>query len=109
MDKRSLKRKIEGIIKELIKDGKADLFGEIKIEIVDIDTLALVKGNKIYFSVKVKDLPDRALKYIIAHELAHLIVKKHTAKFWEIVKNLYPDYEKGKDELNKILNSKTFV
>jgi len=41
------------------------------------------------------------MKYIIAHELAHLIVKRHTKKFWEIVKRIYPRYERGKDELQK--------
>jgi len=39
-----------------------------------------------------------------AFELAHLVVKKHTSKFWEIVKQIYPKYEKGKKELSKRFN-----
>jgi predicted metal-dependent hydrolase len=37
------------------------------------------------------------LRYIIAHELAHIAVKRHTWRFWKIVGIIYPEYEKGKE------------
>ena len=43
------------------------------------------------------------LKYVIAHELAHLVVKRHAFKFWEVVRNMCPDYEKGMNKLSEIL------
>jgi predicted metal-dependent hydrolase len=34
--------------------------------------------------------------------LAHLVVKKHTWRFWKIVRIIYPEYEKGEEELLRI-------
>ena len=46
-------------------------------------------------------LPKEALRYIIAHEIAHTFTKKHTKRFWKIVETIYPNYEKGKEILMK--------
>ena len=103
MDKEALKERIEKIINELIENGNVEIFGRIDIDILDIDDLALVKGNKIYFSYKVGKLSDKALRYVVAHELAHLKFKRHSEKFWEIVRNICPSYEEGLKDLNRFL------
>jgi predicted metal-dependent hydrolase len=36
--------------------------------------------------------PAKVLDYIVVHELAHLIVPDHSAKFWNEVDKLLPDY-----------------
>lgn len=36
-------------------------------------------------------LPERIVKYIIFHETAHSMEKRHSAKFWEIIRREYPD------------------
>jgi predicted metal-dependent hydrolase len=96
---REFQRRVKGILKELTEDNGMELYGNLKVEVADMDTLALLKGNKIYINVETRRYPKFVLKYIIAHELAHLIVKRHTKKFWEIVKRIYPEYEKGREEL----------
>ena len=73
-----------------------------------MDTLALIKGNKIYVKISTQRYPKYILKYIIAHELAHLFVKRHSRKFWEIVRLIYPQYEKAKDELIERITCKEF-
>ena len=52
---------------------------------------------------KARRSPEFVLQYIIAHELAHLAVKRHTWRFWKVVGIIYPEYEKGKEELLKIV------
>jgi|GEM_PF-110056 len=102
MDREKIKNRIEKIIQELVDGKNFEIVGELTIDVLEIDDLALIKGNKIYFSEKVSLLSDEALKYVIAHELAHLAVKRHTDKFWEILKNLYPDFERGKREVEEL-------
>jgi len=107
MDKQRNKEKVENnfanrikaLLKELIERNEVELFGNLEVEIVNMDTPALIKGNKIYVNINAEKYPNYILKYILAHELAHLLVKRHTKKFWEIVKRIYPQYEKGKNEL----------
>jgi predicted metal-dependent hydrolase len=103
---REFQRRVEGILKELTEDNGMEVYGNIKVEVANMDTLALLKGSKIYINVEARRYPKFVLKYIIAHELAHLIVKRHTKKFWEIVKRIYPGYERGREELLKIVRAR---
>jgi hypothetical protein len=65
--------------------------------------IAFLEGNTIYVNIKARRYPEFVLRYIIAHELAHLAVKRHTWRFWKIVGIIYPEYERGKEELMKIV------
>lgn len=94
-------QRIEKILRELLEKNGIEIFGNLKIEVANMDTLALIKRNKIYVNVEAMKYPKYFLKYIIAHELAHLVVKGHTKRFWEIVKRVYPQYEKGRERLQK--------
>jgi len=84
-----------------IKNGKRiEIFGNLDFEIVEkIDKkkqrIAKIKGNKILVKLNAVALPKSALKYMIVHEIAHAFTKRHSEKFWKIVKVMYPDYEKG--------------
>jgi len=93
------RHKIGEILDELLNNNGVEIFGNLKIEITSMDALAIVKGNKIYLNGNARKYPKYILKYIMAHELAHLVVKRHTRKFWETVKHIYPQYERGKREL----------
>jgi predicted metal-dependent hydrolase len=51
------------------------------------------KGN-LNFSWRLILAPLEAVDYVVAHELAHLEVKNHSHRFWDKVREIYPDYEK---------------
>lgn len=40
--------------------------------------------------------PEQVLAYVVAHEVAHLKEMNHSAKFWQLVKQLHPSYEQDK-------------
>lgn len=44
--------------------------------------------------------PQNTIKYVIIHELCHLIEPNHSRNFWKIVEQKMPDYKKNKDILN---------
>jgi predicted metal-dependent hydrolase len=97
--------KLEAILKKFLDQGSIEVYGNLKIVVTSFNKpsrIAFQKGNTIYVSIKARTYPDFVLRYIIAHELAHLVVKKHTWRFWKIVGIIYPEYEKGKEELLKI-------
>jgi predicted metal-dependent hydrolase len=93
------RRELHEIAQELTSNNGVEIHGKLKIEVSEMDTLALLKGNRIYLNIEAKDYPKHILKYILAHEIAHLAIKRHTKKFWEIVRNIYPDYTKAHEEL----------
>jgi len=95
------------IYDEIINDSKVDIFGDLDFEIVkSIDKkrsrIAKIKGKKIIVKLNAVCLPRKALKYIIAHEVAHLITKRHGKRFIRVLASLYADYLKGE----KIIFSK---
>jgi predicted metal-dependent hydrolase len=63
--------------------------------------IAKLKGNKILVQVNARRLPKSALRYIIAHEIAHTLTKSHTKRFWKILEAIYPSYETGQNLLMK--------
>jgi predicted metal-dependent hydrolase len=101
------------IYEQMKKNKKVDVIGNLDFEIVDkIDKkenrIAKMKGNKILIKKKIIMLPKSVLEYIIAHEIAHIAIKRHTKKFWKTVELICPDYEKAKESLNEytsLLNS----
>jgi predicted metal-dependent hydrolase len=40
--------------------------------------------------------PAFVLSYLAAHEVAHLVEMNHSARFWRLVRRLYPDHERAK-------------
>lgn len=44
------------------------------------------------FHWKVMQLPQKLIRYLVAHEVAHLVEKHHSPEFWQIVERLLPNY-----------------
>lgn len=94
------------IFDDIKSKEEVDIFGDVEFEILEkIDNkkerIAKIKGNKILLKLNAVALPKEALKYIIVHELAHVLIKNHTRRFWKTVKAMYPDFEKGKKLFEK--------
>ena len=76
--------KLEAILKEFLEQGSIEVYDNLRIVVTSFNKpgrIAFLKGNRIYVNVKARRYPEFVLKYIIAHELAHLAVKRHTWRF----------------------------
>lgn len=58
--------------------------------------------NSLCFSYKIMLLPDSLIDYIVVHELAHIIEKNHSAKFYKVVEKYLPDYKTRVKKLKEI-------
>jgi len=97
---------LHNILNKIKKRRHVEVFGNFDFEIVEkIDDkkqrVAKLKGNKILVKLDAVALPKSALKYIVAHEIAHIFTKRHTKKFWKIVEGVYPNFEIGQKFLMK--------
>ncbi|MBQ1965707.1 MAG: M48 family metallopeptidase [Clostridia bacterium] len=55
--------------------------------------------NGICYSWRLMAYPEQAVEYVIVHELAHILQKNHSAKFYAVVETYLPDWKKRKQLL----------
>jgi hypothetical protein len=47
-----------------------------------------------FSSYAINGMPERALRYLVLHELAHLYEANHSPRFWALVERFEPDYKR---------------
>lgn len=50
------------------------------------------RRGHLYFHWRVAMLPFPMIEYVVAHELTHLVERRHTDAFWSRLERLVPDY-----------------
>jgi len=58
------------------------------------------KSGRIILNTELIKTPRECIDYVIAHELCHLKEHHHGPRFWRLLSNLMPDYEKRRHKLN---------
>ncbi len=59
------------------------------------------KDGQVRLNWRLIHLPLHLIDYVVAHELAHLREMNHSARFWAVVRGLYPDYQAARRELRE--------
>lgn len=89
---------IYSFTREISKDLKIELkhiyFRKMRTKWASLSSATNLTVNRL-----MKYLPEYLIKYIIFHELAHVIEKRHNEKFWGIISQRYKDYQKMEKEL----------
>ncbi|GAA2869130.1 metal-dependent hydrolase [Actinoplanes cyaneus] len=55
----------------------------------------------IRISHRIQEMPDWVIDYVLLHELAHLVVPSHNARFWELV-DRFPKAERARGYLEGV-------
>ena len=114
-----IKGSTEQVYPSLVKYLKNLLLNEIK-ELVEYNSekyrlkytnIRLGKGvsswgscsrdNRLSFNWRLVFAPYNVLQYLVAHEMAHIKEKNHSAKFWKLVNTIYPESDIARKWLKK--------
>lgn len=55
----------------------------------------------IHLNWRLIQMPLHLVDYVVAHELSHLLEMNHSARFWRLVENAYPNYLMARKELKE--------
>lgn len=90
------------IIKKLVKDYSKEL--GVVVNRVQFRRLSSkwgscsINGN-LCFNYCLRFIPTRIKKYVVYHEMIHIIERKHNLRFWQMIEEKYPDHAKYEEEL----------
>lgn len=59
------------------------------------------KNGRLSFNWRLLLGPTWVARYVVAHEVAHLVHHNHSARYWAVVGKLYPDYTRARRWLRK--------
>jgi len=92
------KKMVLNVVEKISIDLKLEIkeiyFRKMRTKWASLSSVKNLTVNKF-----MKYLPEHLIEYIIFHELAHVIEKNHTGRFWEIISGKYKDYQKMEKEL----------
>lgn len=58
------------------------------------------------FNLKLMQFDYNTIDYVIVHELCHLREMNHSKKFWDLVREIIPNYKEYRSNLNKLNHKK---
>lgn len=105
------KKLLEGWYADKTKDVLYERFIEIKKNFPEVGDARLViremkkrwgsyvNNEKVILNPKLIYTSKDCIDYVITHELCHIKHKDHSKKFYELLENKYPDWEKVKERL----------
>ena len=58
-------------------------------------------ARRIWLNLELARKPPACLEYVVVHEMAHLIERRHTDRFRALMDRLLPQWRRRRDELNR--------
>lgn len=76
-------------------------FKEIKIKDYKARWGSCRRDRILSFSWRLIMAPPFVLEYVCAHEVAHLVHFDHSPAFWQVMADIYPDYQQAREWLKQ--------
>lgn len=64
-----------------------------------------VRTKVLTFSLYLLLLPPHCIEHVVVHELAHLLVPNHGAKFYAVMDKFFPQWQEARRETRRIQNA----
>lgn len=100
------KKRSEEELKELINNFSQDFCNQLNVKInalyfkeMNSKWASCSKQKNLTFNTLLKYLPEELIQYVVCHEIAHRIEKKHNAAFWKIISKQFNDFTNKEKEL----------
>jgi predicted metal-dependent hydrolase len=74
-------------------------FKDIKLSNAKTKWGSCSSRDNLRFSWRLAMLPMEIIDYVVVHELCHTMQKNHSQKFWNLVKEILPDYKEKQKAL----------
>ncbi len=58
-------------------------------------------ARRIWLNLELAKKPSSCLEYVVVHEMAHLIERRHNDRFWKLMDRFMPLWRYYRDELNR--------
>ena len=89
---------IHSLVKETSKELRVEL-NHIYFRKMRTKWASLSSAKNLTVNSLVKYLPEYLIRYVIFHELTHIIEKRHNEKFWEIISRKFKNYQEMEREM----------
>lgn len=96
-----LKKRIDIILPVFQKHGIE--FPQFRIQAMKKRWGSCSKKKNITLNTELVKAPIMCIDYVITHELCHLLSSRHDAKFYKLLSDFLPDWERRKARLEKVL------
>lgn len=103
-----IKRFLARLLKERIITIADDMILKLRVnyQTITIREMSTRLGScsstgRISFSLKLIFMTEFVLKYVVAHEISHLVEMNHSKNFWLLVGKLFPDWKIAKKWLKE--------
>ena len=92
------RRLIHSLAETSVKELSAH-FNRIYFRKMETKWASCSSRNNLTFNKLMKYLPKHLIGYIISHEVAHIIEKRHSHRFWKLVSKKFPNRHELEREL----------
>jgi len=81
------------LIRDYCKETLPEEFYKIYFRKMKSKWASCSSNKGLTFNTSLKYLPDKLVKYVVAHEIAHLKEKRHNERFWKVMSKQFRNRE----------------